>query len=242
MGGGATEDALAYFRDANEFRNYTMLELPHHGPLAARRGRSRLRHHHRAQFSVQRLMLLLWDALAGSTDAQLAAIAAKSVKEARYHLRHARDWLVRLGDGTEESHARTQAARGPPDALHAGILDRSQAEAAAVAAGIAADPRSCAGMGRRRRRSAGRSDAALAPPAASCRAARGPALRAHGLPAGGDAEPGRAASRRARGEHAHRAAAWAVLDAVPDPEIPVVSIRDLGILREVNRATARWRS
>ena len=52
----------------------------------------------------------MWDALQASKDAQLAAIAAKSVKETRYHLRHARDWLVRLGDGTDESHARAQAA------------------------------------------------------------------------------------------------------------------------------------
>jgi ring-1,2-phenylacetyl-CoA epoxidase subunit PaaC len=56
------------------------------------------------------LMVLLWEALGQSKDTHLAAIAAKSLKEARYHLRHARDWLVRLGDGTEESHRRVQAA------------------------------------------------------------------------------------------------------------------------------------
>jgi ring-1,2-phenylacetyl-CoA epoxidase subunit PaaC len=55
-------------------------------------------------------MVLLWEALEKSADADLAAIAAKSLKEVRYHLRHSRDWLVRLGDGTEESHARAQAA------------------------------------------------------------------------------------------------------------------------------------
>ena len=111
MGPDVTEDALAYLRDAGEFRNYTLLELPHHGPLAGTAAADRdyattiVRN-----FFFSAWTLLLWDALQNSEDAQLAAIAGKSVKETRYHLRHARDWLVRLGDGTEESHARTQAA------------------------------------------------------------------------------------------------------------------------------------
>ncbi len=110
-GAGATEDSLAYFRDAGQFRNYTLLELPHHGPLAGTAAADRdyattiVRN-----FLYSSLMLLLWDELAASKDEQLAAIAGKSVKENRYHLRHAADWLVRLGDGTDESHARTQAA------------------------------------------------------------------------------------------------------------------------------------
>jgi ring-1,2-phenylacetyl-CoA epoxidase subunit PaaC len=53
---------------------------------------------------------MVWERLAQSTDAHPAAIAAKSLKEVRYHLRHSGDWLVRLGDGTAESHARAQAA------------------------------------------------------------------------------------------------------------------------------------
>ncbi|HWP10364.1 MAG TPA: 1,2-phenylacetyl-CoA epoxidase subunit PaaC, partial [Ramlibacter sp.] len=95
-GGGATEDSLAYFRDQGQFRNYTLLELPHHGPLAGTAAATRdyattiVRN-----FLYSALMLLLWEALQSSSDAQLAAIAAKSVKETRYHLRHARDWLVR---------------------------------------------------------------------------------------------------------------------------------------------------
>jgi ring-1,2-phenylacetyl-CoA epoxidase subunit PaaC len=111
IGHGATEDKLAYFRDAREFRNFTLLELPHHGPLAGTASADRdyattiVRN-----FLYSAFMLLLWEALQSHEDAQLAAIAAKSQKEVRYHLRHARDWLVRLGDGTGESHARTQAA------------------------------------------------------------------------------------------------------------------------------------
>ena len=110
-GGATTERQLAYFRDAMEFRNYTLLELPHHGPLAGSASANRdyattiVRN-----FLYSTLMLLLWEALQESMDSQLAAIAAKSLKETRYHVRHSRDWLVRLGDGTEESHRRMQAA------------------------------------------------------------------------------------------------------------------------------------
>ena len=110
-GNGATEDTLAYFRDVPDFRNYTLLELPHRAPLAATVAGDRdyattiVRN-----FLYSALMALLWERLQGSPDAHLAAIAAKSLKEVRYHLRHSRDWLVRFGDGTDESHARAQSA------------------------------------------------------------------------------------------------------------------------------------
>ena len=61
-------------------------------------------------FLYSALMALVWDRLQTSTDTRLAAIAARSIKEVRYHLRHSHDWLVRLGDGTDESHRRAQAA------------------------------------------------------------------------------------------------------------------------------------
>ena len=111
QGGGATEDHLAYFRDAPAFRNYTLLELPHRGALAPGAAADRDYAVTIARnFLYGALMVPLWEALQHDADAQLAAIAAKSLKEARYHLRHARDWLVRLGDGTPTSHARMQAA------------------------------------------------------------------------------------------------------------------------------------
>ena len=111
IGNGATEDSLAYFRDAREFRNFTLLELPHHGPLAATAAADRdYAVTITRNFLYSAHMLLLWDGLQAHEDAQLAAIAAKSLKETRYHLRHARDWLLRLGDGTDASHARMQAA------------------------------------------------------------------------------------------------------------------------------------
>ncbi len=110
-GDGSTEDTYAYFRDAGDFRNYTLLELPHHGPLV---GQARAERDYATtitrNFLYAALMAPLWRQLTATPDTDLAAIASKSLKEATYHLRHARDWLVKLGDGTEESHARMQAA------------------------------------------------------------------------------------------------------------------------------------
>ena len=111
MGNGATEDTLAFFRDVPDFKNYTLLELPHHAPLAGTSASERdfattlVRN-----FLYSALMVLVWDKLQHAPHAQLAAIAAKSLKEVRYHLRHSRDWLLRMGDGTAESHGRAQAA------------------------------------------------------------------------------------------------------------------------------------
>ena len=111
LGRGATEDTLAYFRDPQQFRNYTLLELPHHGPLAGTATADRdYATTIGRNFLYSTLMVLLWERLQSSRDEQLAAIAAKSLKETRYHLHHAQDWLVKLGDGTDESQRRMQAA------------------------------------------------------------------------------------------------------------------------------------
>jgi ring-1,2-phenylacetyl-CoA epoxidase subunit PaaC len=139
-GGNTTEDRLAYFREAHEFRNYTLLELPHHGPLS---GYAQSSPDYATtivrNFLYSALMALLWEALEKSANADLAAIAAKSQKEVRYHLRHSRDWLVRLGDGTDESHARAQAALDHLFAYTQEFWAQSPAEAAAVNAGIGVD-------------------------------------------------------------------------------------------------------
>jgi len=109
--GRVTEDTLAYFRDIAEFCNHTLMELPHHGPRVGYAVTERDYAVTIARnFLVSALMVLVWDRLQASRDAQLAAIAAKSLKEVRYHLQHAGDWLVRLGDGTDESQRRAQAA------------------------------------------------------------------------------------------------------------------------------------
>ncbi|WP_394778778.1 1,2-phenylacetyl-CoA epoxidase subunit PaaC, partial [Undibacterium sp.] len=104
-----SEDQLAYFREQFGFRNFTMLELPNSGLEKGQQQRD-------YAFTICRNFLfsayavLLWQALAASADAQLAAIAAKSAKEARYHLRHSSDWMLRFGDGTAESHRCAQDA------------------------------------------------------------------------------------------------------------------------------------
>jgi ring-1,2-phenylacetyl-CoA epoxidase subunit PaaC len=139
-GDGSTEDKLAYFRDPGEFRNYTLLELPHHGPLAGTASAERDYAVTIARnFLYSRLMLLVWDALQSSSDAQLAAIAAKSLKEVRYHVRHSSDWVVRLGDGTDQSHARMQAAFDHLMPLTQEFWTASGFETAAVEAGIGID-------------------------------------------------------------------------------------------------------
>jgi ring-1,2-phenylacetyl-CoA epoxidase subunit PaaC len=139
---GTTEDTLAYFRDAGQFRNYTLLELPHHGPLGGAAAAERDYATTVARnFLYSALMLLLWEALQRLADAQLAAIAGKSVKETRYHFRHARDWLVRLGDGTAESHARMQAALEHLMPYTQEFWSASSAEAEAAATDTGVDAR-----------------------------------------------------------------------------------------------------
>jgi len=99
-GRGRDEDALAFGRLEGEFLNVTMVELPN-GDFA----RTLLRLFLWSSFAGQ-----LWRTLATSADDTLAGIAAKSLKECRYHQRHSADWVVRLGDGTDESARRTQQA------------------------------------------------------------------------------------------------------------------------------------
>ncbi len=99
-GTGRDEDALAYLRDAMDYRNLLLVEQPN-GDFAHTIMRQFL-------FDAQHLPLL--EALTGSSDRGLAEIAAKAVREVRYHLRHSSQWVIRLGDGTEESHERITGA------------------------------------------------------------------------------------------------------------------------------------
>jgi ring-1,2-phenylacetyl-CoA epoxidase subunit PaaC len=97
-GDGRAEDDFAFLRSERDFTNALLVEQPHRGfgDLIAR------------QFFFDAYQLELWAALSESSDERLAGIAAKAVKEARYHLRHSSSWMIRLGDGTEESHQRIQ--------------------------------------------------------------------------------------------------------------------------------------
>ncbi len=130
-GQGRDADALAFHRDVLDYRNLLLVELPNEdfGLTIAR------------QFLFDAWQVEFYGALARSSDQRVAALAAKGLREAAYHERFSGEWLVRLGDGTDESHARAQAAIDELwtytgemfecDALVAGLVER----------GIAPDPR-----------------------------------------------------------------------------------------------------
>ena len=99
-GKGRDEDALAFFRDAPQFMNHALAEQPN-GDFAQTMVR---------QVLLDAWQLEMYQALSSSADTRLAAIAAKALKESRYHFRFSSGWLIRLGDGTEESHRRAQSA------------------------------------------------------------------------------------------------------------------------------------
>jgi ring-1,2-phenylacetyl-CoA epoxidase subunit PaaC len=99
-GRGRTEDDIAFLRAEREYRNLLLHELPR-GDFAFTTVR---------QFLVDAFDLGFLDALRGSHDKELAAIAAKAIKESQYHWRRSRDWMLRLGDGTAESNRRMQEA------------------------------------------------------------------------------------------------------------------------------------
>ncbi len=97
---GLDEDALAYRRDERAYRNLLLVEQPN-GDFA----RTIVR-----QFLYAAFIDAWWQAMTASCEPRLAAIAGKAEKETAYHLRHSAEWLIRLGDGTAESHRRAQAA------------------------------------------------------------------------------------------------------------------------------------
>ncbi|RYZ08730.1 MAG: phenylacetate-CoA oxygenase subunit PaaI [Comamonadaceae bacterium] len=122
-GAGHDEDQLAYLRDERDYRNLTMVELPR-GDFAFTVLRNAM---------VATLLKLLWERLAYSSDAELAGIAGKAVKEARYHQQHAADWVVRLADGTAESRRRIDKALAGlwlyvPEMFEADEIDRAAAD------------------------------------------------------------------------------------------------------------------
>jgi ring-1,2-phenylacetyl-CoA epoxidase subunit PaaC len=98
-GAGRTEDDLAYFRDERDFLNLQLCELPN-GDF----GHTMARLLYFATYQH-----LLYEQLLGSADETLAGVAGKAVKEVAYHVDHATQWVLRLGDGTDESHRRMQA-------------------------------------------------------------------------------------------------------------------------------------
>jgi ring-1,2-phenylacetyl-CoA epoxidase subunit PaaC len=141
--GKTSEDLLAYFRNVPEFKNYTLMELPHRtASLPTSAGDRDYGVTMARNFLVSALMVQVWAGLSASSDAQLAAIASKSLKEVQYHLRHAHDWVLRLGDGTDESHARMQAAFDYLMPFTQEFWTESAMETAAVKTGAGVDVRS----------------------------------------------------------------------------------------------------
>jgi ring-1,2-phenylacetyl-CoA epoxidase subunit PaaC len=129
-GGGNDEDKLAYLRDVRQYRNLLLVEQPN-GDFA---------HTMVRQFFYAVFADLYWRAMMRSKDATLAAIAAKSEKESAYHVRHASEWILRLGDGTEESHSRTQDAIDDLWAFTGEMFAVDDGEHALIDSAIAVDP------------------------------------------------------------------------------------------------------
>jgi len=123
------EDDLAYFRDSADFRNLLLVEQPN-GNYADTIAR---------QFLFDQWHVLLLGQLTLSRDERIAGIAAKAVKEVRYHVERSADWVVRLGDGTATSHARMQAAIDAVWMYTGEMFSVDATERVLIDAGIAAD-------------------------------------------------------------------------------------------------------
>lgn len=126
---GKSEDDFAYLRDEKDFRNLLLTEVPNGdwGDTIVR------------LFLMSAYNKLFYTALAGSKDAQLAAIGAKSVKEVTYHLRFSSEWLIRLGDGTTESHDRAQKSIDTLWAFTGELFTMTDAETLLLEDGVAVD-------------------------------------------------------------------------------------------------------
>ena len=125
-GQGRDEDALAFLREEAEFLNATLAEQPNgdFGDTIVR------------QFLIDAYQLELYERLVSCADRRLAEIAAKAVKETRYHVRFSAGWLVRLGDGTAESHARVQASLDRLWRYTHELFDADELDCEIAAAGI----------------------------------------------------------------------------------------------------------
>jgi ring-1,2-phenylacetyl-CoA epoxidase subunit PaaC len=128
-GTGRDEDQLAFRRDAREFRNLLIVEQPN-GSYADTLAR---------QFLFDRWHVLMLHALRGSSDPRIAEIAAKAAKEAAYHVERSTDWVIRLGDGTDESHRRMQEALEDLWMYVGEMFEPDATELALIESGIALD-------------------------------------------------------------------------------------------------------
>jgi ring-1,2-phenylacetyl-CoA epoxidase subunit PaaC len=127
---GRDEDALAYLRDDRDYRNVLLVEQPN-GDFAATMMRQMIY----AAFAHPFLQALMH-----SADETLAGIAAKAEKEMAYHVHHAAEWVIRLGDGTDESHIRTQTAADELMIYAGELFETDSVDRVLIEAGIAPDP------------------------------------------------------------------------------------------------------
>jgi ring-1,2-phenylacetyl-CoA epoxidase subunit PaaC len=125
-GAGHDEDQLAFLREERDYRNVTLVELPR-GDFAVTVVRNTM---------MATFFKLLWERLAESKDEELAGIAAKAVKEARYHQQHAAEWLLRLAGGTDESRRRTEKALAELWPYHAELFAADAVDEQAEASGL----------------------------------------------------------------------------------------------------------
>lgn len=133
-GDSRSEDDLAFLRDPQDFLNLSLVEQPN-GDF----GQTIVR-----QFLIDAWQIELFERLQQSSEPKFADLAAKAIKETRYHLRFSSGWVVRLGDGTEESHRRVQAAVDALWRFTHEMFVASPAEQEAAALGIVPDPASLA--------------------------------------------------------------------------------------------------
>jgi len=122
-------DDIAYLRDSRDYRNLLIFEMPI-GDFAYTMAR---------QLIVDLFNVEYFTALSGSSDARLAAIAAKTVKESQYHLRRSREWALRLGDGTQKSHERMQNAFNELWGYTPELFEMTRGELGLLPAGISVD-------------------------------------------------------------------------------------------------------
>lgn len=129
-GKGRSEDDLAFLRDPSDYTNLALVEQPNvdFGHTIVR------------QFFIDAWQLPLFEHLQSSTQPRFAELAAKALKETRYHYRFSAGWMVRLGDGTEESHKRVQAGLDELWKFTAELFAPGEADEAAARAGFAPDP------------------------------------------------------------------------------------------------------
>jgi ring-1,2-phenylacetyl-CoA epoxidase subunit PaaC len=137
---GRSADDLAYFRDSIDFRNVTLVELPREdfGFAIAR------------QFLYSAFAVSILESLQRSSHVELAGIATKALKESHYHLRHSREWVLRLGDGTVESHERLQTSFDDLWMYTGELFETDEVDKGLVAAQIIPDPAGIASVWRER--------------------------------------------------------------------------------------------